>query len=600
MAGPFDPIQQPDIPTQRLQQTETNASAVATDALVKGAVTAVAGVQQYRMERKKENLEGQIDAVVEGLRVFREGDESNVKELEDAAKAGNATARLKLEEYRAVQRAVAQGRLPSDAAALRLRAITKSAINEAPEFEEEFRTAARQALGFSPQAEVARRVLRGPTGGKTKAQLEQEEFVALTQRIGRVYGVTQEEAQRLAVGRLRTELEAQNAKDVMQLGDLSDRTVAQHANASASALMQDSITFVTEQVSANGGIFDINAAQTALTAQVTAARAKALAGVSDPQTASRINQNFDTVHQSMRQFLDLVSKQEQADSYLKTMAKLQAAGFAMEHPEVQAWMALPQAETLFKVLEISAKANQNPAIAKALGYGAKAQGATASAQRFQDFPVAFRQAMLNLFQGKPPADELEARARAYGSKELLKDKTIDEATSQELLSDLINTTGEYTAVTALDDPKILVKVGKSPALKAQVGNLLGSKLEGMTAKVQTMKDRVPGYEVVAVGDTLEVRGLPPVVSARPVVTSPVGRVMEPIVELRDTVAQYNRVLEVNNKYAQIGAATAGSVQDVFADITEQTVNAATAESGGTTITRHLRYNPDTGTLEEVK
>lgn len=602
MAGPFDPIQQQDIATPRLQQTVSAHGADAAQALAGAAVTAVAGVQNYRKETKKDALEGQIDAVVEGIRVFREGDQSSIKELEDAAKAGNATARAKLEEFRGIQRAVAQGRLPSDAAAVRLRAITKAAINDAPEFEEEFRATARQALGFSPEAEVARRALREPThtGGKTKAQIEQEEFEALAQRIQRISGASPEEAQRIAIGRLRTELEANNARDLMTLGDQSDRVISQHANAAGSAIMQDTLAFVADQMQANGGIFDINAAQLMLKSQVAAQRSKALAGVTDARVAGQINQNFDNAHQSMRQLLELASKQEQADQFMKTMASLQAANMALTHPELQAWMALPNSETLFKVLEVSSKLNNNPALQKALGYTGQAEGLSQGARVFEGLPVEFRSAMLSMFQGKPPATEEERRIRAYGARELLKDTTVDEKQSQSLLSDLVDTSGEYTAITALDDAKILAKVGNSPALKAQVQNLLGSKLEGMTARIQMLKDSVVGMEVIVVGDKLETRGLPPQVTVMPNFQNPAGHPLRRDVELRDAVVQYNRVLAVNNKYAKIGAATEATASSALVEPTADTPEVVAKDEGQPTVTRRLRYNTETGALEEVK
>lgn len=545
MAGPFSPIQQADIATPRLQQTEQ----VQDYTGLGNAVLGVAGaVQSYRKGEKRKDLEGQIDSVIEGVRLFREGDADDVSMLEDAAKAGNASARLKLEEYRAVQRAVAQGRLPSDAATMRLRAITKAAINEAPEFADEFRAAARNALGFSPEAEAARLALREPTaGGKTAAQKQQEELDAQIRMVQFVSpGLSYEQATSVVQQRIATELDAKFAENQMKIGDLSDRNIQRFANNTAANIMTDTLGQVAMQIKQNGGIYDINAAQTLLASTVQQARAQALAGVTDSAAANQINATFDNTQTNLNNLLTMASKREQAGQFIDTMAKLQAANFAVTHPELQAWMALPNAETLFDVLNMSQRLAANPKLAQAFGMGAQAEGMSAGVQMYEGLPVEFRNSMLRMLRGEAPTGQQDAALRAYGSQQLLAEPTVSKEVKQTALSDIIENSGEYTAITALDDAKVMRQIIADPNLMGQAANLLSTKIEAQAAKLRTIKDSVKGASVELQGDKLVIKGGPQELKG----SGALGGSFADFNNLRTTVEQMNRMTEVNNRYAK--------------------------------------------------
>lgn len=591
MAGPFSPFQQQGIGTPRLQQTELPKSKAETGGVANAVTAGVATVQEVRKQNKSAQLQSEIDLTMQGLQVFREPTdqrEQDIKELEDAAAAGNATASTKLQAIRQIQQAVQQGRLPSDAAAIRLRSVVKTAINDAPEFADSFRAAARKALGFSPEAEAARRTLREPHPGRaTKAQQEQEAHDALVQSIMRWNGGDYKQAEQLAVQREKAEFDANYAHDSMQIADYSDRSISAASSAAISTATQDVLGIVAEQSSANGGIYDVNAVQATMAARFAAAKAKLLAGVTDARTAGQIAANFDDAQRSLGKFVGLMSKEEQASSRIKTMAKLQTLGLAMKHPELQAWMGIPNAQAVFSVLETSSRLADNPALAQAFGYGGMAEGQQTSVETYNSFPLAYRQSMLRMFQGKKPVDTQDAKIRAYGAKQIIADPSTDEATSQELLSDIIHNSGEYTAITALDDPRVLRKISRFPALKAQTAKMLDAKMEAAAMRVLSSQ-QLPnlGGGLTVVGDQIE---MPTYEDADRFA-----------IEQTTAIKEYNRLVKVANMYNKAGIGNGSDTKKLVDQGYDQFLKDHPDVAGSKPKVTRKRYDPKTGKFSEVK
>jgi hypothetical protein len=557
MAGPFAPVNQQEIGATRLTATElpksrAEATGVA-DAVIKSAGDLIQQNTQKQIKAGQDKLERSLENVTDALEVFRFGDDDDVARLENAAKQGDPIARDTLEEFRAIQSAKVSGKLPSDAAALRVRSILKRSVNAAPEFEAELRAAARKSLGFSPEAETSRRLLREPKRGPLTAEQKRlQEREADLNEIMETQTVTRQQAEQILNQATKLAFDSENAKNALTLGEFSAANVQAHANAAGAVAMQRVFGQIGAQLQQNGGVYDVNAAKGIVLTTIAQLKAEALSGLSDPRQTGQILSNFNALQKDMLAMVENSSVGQRAGDFISTMRNQFAAGVMLDRPELGAWMALPNADALVKVIELSNKFAGNEKLMTALGFGGTTQISAFGAEQVKNLPKTFRESMRRMIAGEPATSEQDAQVRAWGSQQLVKDPTVDTQLKQKALSDIIETNGAFTAITALDDSGVIGQIIADAALSRQAANLINTNIEASHSRVLAAQD-VPGA-TLSIEDNQFVLELPPVGELT-------GGLLDQATELRTAVQQFNRIQQVNDKYVLQGVTNKFNIQE---------------------------------------
>lgn len=583
MAGPFAPIQQQGISEQRLAQTTLPVSAEEAGVGVAKAIgqglQAGADLNLERVtKQKQEALNEQLGAVQKGLEVFRFGDEQEVNAFEKAAAGGDRNAARILEEFNAIRAARESNRLPGQAATIRARALLKEAISASPEFEEELRAAARKSLGVSPETEAFRSLLREPAAGKkTEAQKRQEAFNADVQDYMRDFGGDQDTAIAVIRQRNRLEFNAQLAENDIKIGSFNATKAQEFVNARGSALIADTIGLITQQTKANNGVFDIASAKLLVRSQVAQVRQQALRGISDPKMTGEISKNMQALETTLLKLVEEGSVENKQTRLFETGVAMTRAQTFYNYEDLRAFMALPNTDGILKAMEITAQFANNPTIGKALGI-------TTPIEQFSAIGAnTVLPTITRMRQGEPAADDNEVRVRSFFNREVIKDESTKEETKVSALMQIVQDAGEFTAITALDSGQAVAEVVKSGRMRAQVSSLFATKLESADATLRETAKRFPDGLVTVREGRLRIDS-----------TNLPGQL--DIKVLRDQIDDYNRLLDVHDKYVGAGVITKWNIAPFDATPTLTPEPDAAAEP----VPTRLRWNPESRTLEEVQ
>ena len=553
MAGPFDPVQQAGIREERLSQSELPASAAEAGAGVAQAVgqavgTAVKLNTEAVTKEKKDALNRQFDAVGRALSASR-GDADDVAELEAAAASGDPFFRGALEEFRTIQDAIKQGKLPSDAATIRMRAILKKATAASPEFSEELRGAARQHLGFAPIAERFRRDLREPSAGpQTATQKRRAEYEAGVDEIMRVTGKDRDTAISVMNQRIRTKNAADLATAEMQVGTYNSGKAVRLINQRGSEITLEMMGVINSQMQSNGGVYDVQSAKTLANTLIARMEIEALSGVTDPKVSGDLRKQIGDLRNSMGRMLDEAGTGKRAGKLFESMVNMTKQNAFVEYPEMRAYMALGDPSGFFTAVDTAAKFANNPEIMQSLGIGS---GDRLMMQIGAGTPVpqVFMQSALRFENGEAPVSSGDAKMQAVYAQDKLKDETGTSTSRLAALSKVAEDSGEFTAITMLDNAEVIARSTTDGKFASRVGTLIATNLTGSTARINQAVQAVPNASVsVDPSGTMTVSGIPaPFETVR-------GQ-QDAVTELNNAVSQYNRVNDINNKYVSAGVTT---------------------------------------------
>jgi len=553
MAGPFSPVQQAGIREERLSQSQLPASAAEAGAGVAAAVgeavdTAVTLKTEAVTKEKKEELNRQFDAVGRALSATR-GDADDVAQLEAAAASGDPFFRSALEEFRTIQDAIQAGKLPSDAATIRMRAILKKATAASPEFSEELRGAARQHLGFAPIAERFRRELREPSAGpKTATQKKREEYEAGVDEIMRVTGKDRDTAISVMNQRIRTKNAADLATAEMQVGAYNSGKAVRLVNQRGSEITLEMMGVINSQMQANGGVYDVQSAKTLANTLIARMEIEALSGVTDPKVSGDLRKQIGDLRNNMGRMLEEAGTGKRAGKLFESMVNMTKQNAFVEYPEMRAFMALGDPSGFFTAVDTAAKFANNPEIMQSLGIG------TGDRLMMQigagtPMPQVFMQSALRFENGEAPVSSGDAKMQAVYAQDKLKDETGTSSSRLSALAKVEEDSGEFTAITMLDNAEVIARATDDRKFAKRVGELMATNLNSSVERVNTARAGVPGVSIsVDAQGQLVLGDMPPV-------TETLRGAQDKITELDLAVTQYNRLNGINDKYAGAGVTT---------------------------------------------
>lgn len=359
--GPFSPVEQPEIGAPQLRQEVLPVSAVEAGAGVFDAVAK--GVQaggQLLAERKekqlREDLTGNLDAIEQALHATR--DPAAMQAIFDGAAQGNPFFQRAKEEFVRISDAVKAGRMPGDFAVTRTKAALRDAIKDAPEFSEELQQAARQALGFSPDAEAFQRALRssGRSSEQTPGEKAIENLVSL--------GISEDNARGLVLKSTLNEIESADIRLRIQQGELRANEISALAGLEAEKLTGNVFTEVLAAMQNNGGVFDPATATAVATAQLQSVRAQALQlmPASAPSTSrSTLNTQLDETHNRILKMIENGTMQRMTEQHTDTLAAVTKERAFKLHPFLRSISAVAgdegamEALTLFSTYQTEAQ-----------------------------------------------------------------------------------------------------------------------------------------------------------------------------------------------------------------------------------------------------
>lgn len=579
--GPFAPVEQAPIDgvrlvAERLPESAVEAGAGVAAAVVNTAATAV-GVQKDRFQKQiTEDATKELDAVAEGLMAIR--DPEAQERLFAAAASGNPFFTRAREEFDSITLAMQQGKLPSDAAEVRMRAVMKTAINNAPEFTEELRQAARQAVGFSPEAEAVKNLLREPSAGpKTAAQKLEEEIDAQVQ----VLGIPRE----IVIAGMRNAELAQNEMAVLTLQARQGEMSANHASAMADAAIgQFTVDFsaqVQAMVTQNGGIQDVASTKVAASQMLNVFKVQALsaAGKNAPvQARGRINEQFRNAEQSMHRMIE--------DGSLNTLftehndlIQAQTLNGVLSLPELAVMHQFGPKE-LLNYMAVSGKYTTPAQIDAAMQFHPSLSGI----RTLKQLQPALFQAVTNQENGLELSTRDKILAGTYNTQMMQDPEATTEQRNVALERQRANL-GDASTFQQFEDGQMLMRTKHDQAMAKSFGELFGNQQAANIAEMNTLLEQNPSIEFANGQYTV------PGVSALDAAQG--GLALN--AEQRGTVARANRMLRIGKQYSDAGIIKWDGADAFHTKVLDNEVPEVAQPT-----TRRRRFNPDTGGFEDVK
>jgi hypothetical protein len=608
MAGPFSPQQQAEIQDTRLAQTtlpqsQAEAGAGIAQAVVQGAGAVVQRNTELAIRESQEEAKSELGAVTEALEILRSGDSRRLQTLEDSALQGNAASRAALEEFRNLRSAQAGGALPSNEAAVRTRAILKNAIADAPEFADELRAAAQQALGFSPEAKAVSQFMREPKAGpKTETQKRAEEIAADIFEVQQTHNVDEETARNIVMQARKLTFDANTSKQNMTIGQYTTQKAATAATDGMNLIAGQYMSRISQLAQANPqGVVSTADAKAQLGLMVESLKSQMLAGVTDSKQRGDLLQEIGRRKQDLEKWTDqIVNMGDRQSEVFNSMVNMAKANAVLTTPEIAVFAGLGDPAGFMDYMDTIAKWGGDTKLMESAGVGA---GDRLMVQLANGTPTdqVYRETYLRFLQKQAPMSEGEANLHAVYARNQMKQQDVQSETMMSNFGSVVETKGEFTAVTMLEDGGVIENAMKNPKFASHGANVMAAQL---SAANEALNRSIGGFNMTFADDgsiTLDQTQRP-----APAALGGTGAESAAFVSAQEAVTRYNRVNRINNKWANSGLTTKYEFQSATeqpavapastftTDITEQ------ANAAGFAPTQDGVYTDASGNRIEVR
>lgn len=584
--GPFAPVEQAPISDLRLEATTLPKSATEAGVGIANVVAAgvTKGVERVKKDYQDEisnELRTSIDVVEQGLAANR--DPVVQQQVFDAAANGNPFFQRAKEEFIQIQDAVRQGKLPSVAARLRTRAALASAINSAPEFQDELRAVAKQASGFSPEAATFLDRLHEPVAGpKTGADKGEE-------AIQKLMAETQLPREVIIAGNRTAfvnKIEQSKINTAMLQGEANAASAASLADIQSSNMLLSVAANIQSQMKQNGGVYDAGMVMASVTQMGIANKQEVLAGL-DPSTPvdirSRISQQMDNHINSLRRMVE--------DGSLETIFTERNKG--IQAMTLNGVLNMPDLAVLHefgkdKLLEYVALMDKYKTPAQ-LEAARQFHPTLAAMHSLKQFAPAMSDAIKKQASGETLTTQDKILAGIFNNQ-VMQSKDSSSQEKNEALNNQIVNLGEASAFKAFDNAAMLMRVKEDPSMQKSLAVLFSNQYNSNVALVSSAV-RELGVENIAIVDgKLDASAAEQKFSQAP------GGVRSMIANHLETIAVANRMLSIGKTYKSAGILEWSGPEKFFADVT----SAAGSAGAQPDKPRRRRFNPDTGTFEDVE
>lgn len=552
--GPFAPVEQEPIRDTRLVAEKLPASAAEVgggifDAVAKGA-DALAQIQRTRFEDQiKDDLSSELDATELGLAAVR--DPTVQQNIFDAAANGNPFFQRAKEEFLSIADAVKQGKLPSDAARIRTKAALAAAINETPEFEDELRSHAKAALGFSPEAAVFRDLLREPKAGPKTAAQKQEEAIQAGEAIGIPRDV-------MIAGMRNTQLaEFEQAQINLQLsrGELGANQAAAAADAQAGIMMTDLMASVQANMTQNGGVYDAATVMASANQLILAQRAAALnslppeAGV---DVRNRVSNQFNDHARAIRAMIEDGSMERMMTQENATIQAM-IVNNMMNVPELATIHTLGGKDDMLEYVTLLSK-YKTP---KQLEVVQSVHPSLAGLTTLQQFAAASGEAVRRQAENLPAQSDQERVLRSIYNGQIIRSQESTPDRKNEAITRMRADIGDLSTLKQFNDGAVLAATKRDAEMSDTFANLFSQQVAATKQVLAEMT--AAGVELEISGEGLNKR------ITRNVLNVPTGLDAPRMIDALNTA---NLLIEMGNRYEGAGIIKWEGAQQFFDEATQ--------------------------------
>jgi hypothetical protein len=381
-----------------------------------------------------------------------------------------------MKKIRSAQRT---GRLNRDYAVERINEVVASAKSRNPAFSAEIEKAARDILGFSPQQEFTKQLLRVTPQEQARQALEEKAF-----RLG----ITPEDVQTLELSAEQVTLQ-KNRYELMKLKGTYDANLLGQETRTATALVYTQIADNIAAQIAQGGVGDPASTKSFIQQQFGAQRARLLANMPTSVDASAVNAHVTTLTNEENRLLTMVDNgsifkfmQQQKDLFIAT-----AEQDLMNTPVLGKTYAVFGAEAGADILLSLSRFKDNPQALQ----GVFQTGGQGAAELNLGLMLEGVNGGIDVVTGvRPPANENEARVSAWlATKQLQSGNVVDangvtntiDGTQAVRLVDVLKGAGQDVTVAAFNDPRVVKTISATKETHGQLINLVDS-YQGILAK----------------------------------------------------------------------------------------------------------------------
>lgn len=587
--GPFSPVEQREVGATKLVAESLPASAAESGAGIFDAISKGAGalVEQNRTRFEKgikDELRSDLNATELGLAAIR--DPNILKSVTDAAAEGNPFFQKAKQEFLLIADAVKQGRLPSTSATVRTKAVLAASLAENPEFSDELRAEAKAALGFSPEAQTFRNLLREPKPlTKTATQKLQEEVDAAVN----VLGVPESVVVAARRNDVINKAELQMQQVLIGRGNIQANQASFIGDLTANEATNQISSMIQSQIAATGGVSDPIAFKQQANASLGAIRAQTLQNLgpfADPKVRSTVMQQFDNHAKNINRMIDdgsLVQVYQEKNELVQAMVM----NNILKIPELAAIHTLVGKEGMLEYVTVLSKGMNSTQ----LDILAQSHKSLAGLRNLGDYGRALSTSVQNQANGIPAANDQERVLRSLFNLETIKTGSKGAAEAVDKMEAEI---GAISTLKTSLDPIVIFNTKNDPKLREKFTNLLTTEVVATKQTIQGIVDQFGDlvnfdgniFSVVQPStEELEAAVLPG--QAEPSIagfTSSIG--------LDNAIERANTLLEVGRAYQDAG------IIEFDASLLQPTAAPERVQTEQGEIV--LRWNPELGDFEEVK
>lgn len=384
----------------------------------------------------------------------------------------NPDFRNTIDDMKRIKAAERTGKLTRDFVIERFNDLVATAKSRNPAFSDSIEKAARDVLGFSPQNEFAKTLLRITPEEQARQQLEQK-AVRL--------GITPEDVQTMELSAEQLALQKSRFELLKLKGNYDGNVLAQETR-SATALAYTVIADnIGEQVAA-GGVQDPTQLKAFIQQQFGAQRARLLANMPSHVDPSFVNSNITTLANEESRLLSMVDN----GSIFKFMEQNKDLIVATAEQDILQMPVLGKVYAAFgpdagaEMMSTIARFKDNPEALKAVF----ATGGPGAGELNLGLMLEGINGGMDVLTGqRPPANDSEARVASWlATKKLQAGVTVTPDGKQTVvdgqeavrLVDVLKGAGQDVSVSAFTDPRVVKTITATKETHPQLINLVDS------------------------------------------------------------------------------------------------------------------------------
>lgn len=511
--------------------------------------TAAAGATELHKTQLTSEVKGDIKAVELALQASRY---PSLKESIFSKEAlANPVVKNALGEFTKIQDAVRVGRLPSEYAVDRYNDILQTAVSRSPEFAQELRGAARDAIGFDPHAKFMQNLLQQTPEQQAYQQLRKE---------AAANGFTVE--QQIALNQQGAVMQNQlvHYQLLKQQGQYSTSLLAKEANTRLTLTTGIIIQEAQKQIQ-QGGIRNpelLNSQIDAAFANETAALVNQLPAGTDPAT---VNAQISLLNSRRDMYKDMVTNGDLSTiltKHNKLLTEEAVASFAENFPTYFNIRSIAGQEVLMTVMGKAEQFRNNPEAwdnyVKNTREGAELAGALSVAQ-------AMERGTQIVYDQVPATSEQDKKYGALVAATMLQTQGLDTKNYAMAIDKLNALTDEEVTWNTLGDRNIATNVARNKDVQGAVINIFRTEAGALTSEFMRLREtgllpagglKLENGKIVVTNEALRPGASTQTPGGRSVTAFTGDIAGAQVQDVRAFADRFNRAVDIAGRYQRLG------------------------------------------------